>query len=108
MQRHGRGGRKKRKSKLQDFQGFQTVSLFKDVGDSDTDAYRKAGRESSEEPLFDDSLDYVGDPRDISLTMDSVDIGQQPNASQIGQEFSGITDRISKVGDMRSPDYGEG
>ena len=102
MQRHGQGqgkgqrGKKQRKNKMP-IKGldFQTVSLFKDPKESDYEAsWRKdlfspedKEEEKAEPPVIEE---------DIPITVHAVGIGEQ-NPNQIGQEFTGITDRISKV-----------
>ena len=74
---------------------LQTLSLMKDTKESEYEASWKKDLFSPEEK-DEDKPDPSFVDADIPLTAHAVGIGEQ-NPNQIGQEFSGITDRISKV-----------
>lgn len=99
MQRHGKGQRKKRKGKPP-IKGldFQTVSLFKDPKESEYEASWRKDLFSPEDMggKDDEKGEYSAVEEDLPLSVHAVGIGEQ-NPNYIGQEFSGITDRISKV-----------
>ena len=90
VQRHGKGQRKKRKNKLpiKDVD-FQTMQIFKDPKESEYEA-------SWRRDLLDAGGEYSTFEEDHPLAVHGVGIGEQ-NSNYFGQEFSGITDRISKV-----------
>ena len=98
MQRHGKGGqRRKRKHKLPIKElDFQAVSLFKDPKESEYEASWRKDLFSPEEK-DDDRVEASSIDEDLPLTVHAVGIGEQKSTDYIGQEFSGITDRISKV-----------
>lgn len=74
---------------------LQTVSLMKDTQESEYEASWRKDLFSPEEQ-DEDKPEPVSADDDLPITVHAVGIGEQ-NPSQIGQEFSGITDRISKV-----------
>ena len=96
MQKHGKGHRKKQKKGLP-VKGFdfQTVSLMKESKESEYEASWRKELFSPEE-IEEDKPEPVSAHEDLPITVHAVGIGEQ-NPNQIGQEFSGITDRISKV-----------
>jgi len=93
MQKHTKRKKVKAPVKALDL----TVSLLKDSKESEYEA-------SWRRDLFitgetnEDKAEAVGVDEDLPLTVHAVGIGEQ-NPNHIGQEFSGITDRISKVKD---------
>lgn len=99
IERHGKGQGKKRKNKLpiKDLD-FQTMQLFKDPKESEYEASWRRDLFSPEDVTGkeDDRGDYSTFEEDLPLAVNAVGIGEQ-NSNYFGQEFSGITDRISKV-----------
>ena len=99
MQKHGKGQRKKRRKEIPvkdlDFSG---VSLFKEPKESEYEASWRKDLFSTEdeEGKEEEKGDYSAIEQDLPLAVHAVGIGEQ-NPNYIGQEFSGITDRISKV-----------
>ena len=94
MQKHGR----RRKGKTLPVKGLDlTLSLLrKDSKESEYGAGWRRDLFSTGES-DDDKSEVVGiSAENLPLTVHAVGIGEQ-NPNYIGQEFSGITDRISKV-----------
>ena len=92
MQKHGRRKKVKAPGKALN---FQTLSLLNDSKESEYEASWRRGLFSTGE-TNENKAEAVGVDEDLPLTVHAVGIGEQ-NPNQIGQEFSGITDRISKV-----------
>lgn len=97
MQKHGKGQRKKQKNKLHvKTLDLQAMSLMKDTKESEYEASWRKDLFSPEEKDEDKPEPAASVDEDLPLTVHAVGIGEQ-NPNVIGQEFSGITDRISKV-----------
>lgn len=94
MQKQGKRKKQKGKAPIKGLD-FQMVSLLKDPKESEYEASWRKDLFSPEEN-DEDKAEPVGVDEDLPLTVHAVGIGEQ-NPNQIGQEFSGITDRISKV-----------
>ena len=93
MQKHGKRG-KKGKAPVKGLD-FQAVSLLKDPKESEYEAsWRKDLFSTGESD--EDKAEAVSISENLPLTVHAVGIGEQ-NPNYIGQEFSGITDRITKV-----------
>ena len=100
MQRHGKGQGKKRKNKvpIKDLD-FQAMQLFKDPKESEYEASWRRDLFSPEDVTGKDDdrrAEYSTFEEDLPLAVHAVGIGEQ-KSNYFGQEFSGITDRISKV-----------
>ena len=100
MQRQGKGQGKKRKNKLPikdlDFQAMQRI---KDPKESEYEASWRRDLFSPEDVAGKDDdrrAEYSTFEEDLPLGVHAVGIGEQ-NSNYFGQEFSSITDRISKV-----------
>lgn len=91
IQKHGTRKKAKAPVKVLD---FQVVSSLRDPKESEYETSWRRDLFSTGET--DDKAEAVGVDEDLPLTVHAVGIGEQ-NPNQIGQEFSGITDRISKV-----------
>ena len=92
MQKHGR--QKKIKPQVKAL-NLKMMTLMNDPQESEYEATWRRSLFSPRETDEDKSKAVVVD-EDLPLTLHAVGIGEQ-NPNQIGQEFSGITDRISKV-----------
>ncbi|XP_073254789.1 uncharacterized protein [Porites lutea] len=100
MQRQGKGQGKKRKKKLpiKDLD-FQATQLFKDPKESEYEASWRRDLFSPEDVAGKDDdrrAEYSTFEEDLPLAVHAVGIGEQ-KSNYFGQEFSGITDRISKL-----------
>ena len=99
MQKHGKGLRKKGRSKVpvKDID-FSTVSLLKEPKESEYEASWRKDLFSPEDEggKEDEKGDYATIEQGPPLAVHAVGIGEQ-NPSHMGQEFSGITGRITKV-----------
>ena len=95
MQKHGKGQRKKRRNKIPVKElDLSAVSLLKEPKESE---YEASWRKDLFSPEDEGSKeDYSAIQEDLPLAVHAVGIGEQ-DSNYIGQEFSGITDRISKV-----------
>lgn len=94
-----KGGRQKNQKGKTPMKGleFQMVALSREPKESDYEASWRKDLFSPEETVEDkDKAEAVAVDDDLPLTVHAVGIGEQ-NPNQIGQEISGITDRISKV-----------
>ena len=91
MQKHGR--RRKSKTPMKGL-NFQLMTLPKDSNESEYESWRRVIFTPTK--TSEDRVETVSVDKDLPLTLHAVGIGEQ-NPNQIGQEFSGITDRISKV-----------
>lgn len=92
MQKHGR--RKKGKAPAKGLD-FQAVSLLKEPKESEYEASWRRDLFSTGES-DEDKAEAVSISENLPVTVHAVGIGEQ-NPNYIGQEFSGITDRITKV-----------
>ena len=90
MQKHGKRKKTKAPVKVLD---FQTMPLLKDPKESEYEASWRRELITSGKTYEDSSVTV---DEDLPLTVHAVGIGEQ-NPNLIGQEFSGITDRITKV-----------
>lgn len=96
IQKRGRQKNQKGKAPTKGLE-FQMVALSKESKESDYEASWRKDLFSSEETVNDKAEAVAVDVDvDLPLTVHAVEIGAQ-NPNQIGQEISGITDRISKV-----------
>lgn len=97
MQKHGKGQRRKPKEKLQlNPLDLQALPLVKDQRESEYEASWRKDLLSPEEKE-EDLATATKSESDLPLTVHAVGIGKQKSNDYIEQEFSGITDRISKV-----------
>lgn len=96
MQRHGKGKKRKNRLSLKEID-LQPMSLFKDPRESEYEASWKKDLFSPDDMgEKEDERGYSAVEEDLPLAVHAVGIGEQ-NPNYFGQEFSGITDRISKV-----------
>lgn len=96
MQKHGR--RKKAKAPVKGLD-FQAVSLLKEPKESEYEASWRRDLFSTGES-DEDKAEAVSISENLPVTVHAVGIGEQ-NPNYIGQEFSGITDRITKVNEIQ-------
>lgn len=99
MQKHGKGQRKRHRKEIPvKALDFSAVSSFKKPKESEYEASWRKDLFSPEDEggKEDEKGDYSAIEQDLPLAVHAVGIGEQ-NPSYIGQEFSGITDRITKV-----------
>lgn len=94
MQKRGRQKNQKGKAPMKGLE-FQMVAVSREPKESDYEASWRRDVFLPEETV-EDKAEAVTVDDDLPLTVHAVGIGEQ-NPNQIGQEFSGITDRISKV-----------
>lgn len=97
MQKHGKGQRIKQNGKLPiNKVDFQRVPLFKDHQESEYEASWRKDLFSPQDKEK-DTMKVAKSEIGLPLTVHAVGIGKQKSNDYFGEEFSGITDRISKV-----------